>query len=79
MPVYYPKGGEDALFGPEVKDRAAIITTLNNMPQPLLVRLPSENPIGQLTISKIMGDKAITLRMLISVRYSLRVALSKGV
>jgi len=30
MPVYYPKAGEDALFGPEVKDRAAIITTINN-------------------------------------------------
>ena len=29
MPVYYP-GGEDALFGPAVKDRAAIITCLNN-------------------------------------------------
>lgn len=30
MPVYYPKGGEDALFGPAVKDRAAIITCLND-------------------------------------------------
>ena len=30
MPVYYPKGGEDALFGPAVKDRAAIITCMNN-------------------------------------------------
>lgn len=30
MPVYYPKAGEDALFGPAVKDRAAIITTVNN-------------------------------------------------
>lgn len=29
MAVYHP-GGEDALFGPEVKDRAAIITTLND-------------------------------------------------
>lgn len=29
VPVYYPKGGEDALFGPAVKDRAAIITCVN--------------------------------------------------
>ena len=29
MAVYHP-GGEDALFGPEVKDRAAIITCQNN-------------------------------------------------
>ena len=53
--------------------------TLHTMPQPLLVRLPRENPIGQLTINKIKGESAITLRILISVRYSLRVALSKGV
>lgn len=30
MPVHYPKGGEDALFGPAVKDRAAIITCMND-------------------------------------------------
>ena len=30
MPVHYPKGGEDALFGPAVTDRAAIITCINH-------------------------------------------------
>ena len=35
------------------------------MPQPLLVRFPKENPIGQLTNNKINGDNAKTLRMLI--------------
>lgn len=30
VPVYYPTGGEDALFGPAVKDRAAIVTCVNN-------------------------------------------------
>ena len=30
MPVYYPKAGEDALFGPAVTDRSAIITCINH-------------------------------------------------
>ena len=30
MPVYCEEQGEDALFGPEVKDRAAVITCLND-------------------------------------------------
>ncbi len=30
MPVYFPELGEDRLFGPEVKDRAAIVTCLND-------------------------------------------------